>query len=1600
MAAKVNTKFVIALVAGLIVITAGGATVAKMFIFRSGAELASMGDKAAAKGDIRAAEVLYSKAVNKEQTVIEYKRKWLETLRKFTPENQTEYEAKYRQSLVPLLSNIARLLQTDVAAQEEYLGLLHRESISSTFSRDANSNIAEETSQVLLGFGEDKPSLKPDEPAQPWHAIRRYRGLALLRNYVGGANMKDEEVALARWDLETALKARPQDAEVAAGLEAWYSRRADIAAAAGRDEDAAAQRKAGRDVLNTFAAASPNHPEVQLARVRWLLEDAEISAANLPRAEQIKAFTEMNARAQTVLDEVAAGIAAKGPAEIDTLLVSRLLTLERVLAKPADEPAPDGEAAVEPERAKRTEDILRKLLEAKPDDADALHLLSQVLRERDPDAAAKAGKPNPLVTAQEVLSKIIALPSKPISPEGMRLFYRKLDARFEQASFALRLWEWERDRATKFTADAEREKDEAKKAELRALAKASSEKLPKLFTEVETYRNDFQKLVPEDFVQLLLLDAQIAFSKDDYGRAQRLIGEYNKRTEDRDSDGLWLMALASEKLNQPGLAKEVLEKLAQRPGNTSIRAALKLGEIAERLRNFPDALKYYKAVAEFQPGNTGLAERIANLEVLVSGQGTAASPEWAKILEIDKLEKAGKSTEALATLKQLVESSPKPNPLFVQAYAGRLAIRGDRAGAAAILKKASEDNPTNTVLKNALISLTVEDPIEARLQMCEVSTTTELDKFLCQYETLRATPRKEDAAKLLASAAAIAPDNPLVLEFQFLAAVENKDTATAERIAESARAKDLDRIDGASFYARIALARGDLPAAVRVLEAARSKPTFGPEAGRLLGQAYAQAGRYGDAATALRDALTKRPDDVTTSIELIRLLSAIDRRDEALAEARERQRFGASNPLFADLWLGLEAAVGDREDALRKRRDQLERDPGNRDLRMAVAALLTDLKRWEEARLAIDAVRKDKDGLDAVSLDARWYAEQGRFEDARKAYRGFIDAADKKTITSDPYIGFGLFLISRGRTEEGLGVLDEGRAFQTKDTMMADRALADSLAKTSFLKDSVDAYRRVIDGNADTPDQLYRKRLIDVLMQLKDGAAAAKELASLGDAVEKDPLLLLQSADAAFVAGDEAKSQEIIEKAVEKFPGEALVYVKRAQSNAGNPKLRADVMADLDRAIQLRPDYWQALSIRANMHFQAKPPKLDECFADLRAAVRFNPNVDQVRVQLIRLLLRADRVAQAVEVADEVIAKRKGDTGLVVNSAELMLEAADAAREAKRDSARSLYEQATRYYQEAYRQNNRNLTIVIGYLKVLQNGEPPNLAEADRVLNREADRTLTEPGLLMARAKQFSRRNKPVDATRDAIAALKLIKPDQPRLVMAWFADLQRVAPSRDQVPPILDAAERDNAKPEWIRFFRLGLALESKDEAAALSALGQLDEITKSTSDRWLKRAIYGIMQARYYQLSRWDDAIGVMRRAVAEYEDDWEMHNNLAFTIVKAGKDPKEAVPLAERAARLNPESADANDTLGWVLLRAGRTDDAEVPLVRALNLSGNSPARLITKLHMAELRIDQKRIDDAHIIVNDVENDLKDPTNQTPGIGDLLAEVKAKLPAKSGG
>jgi tetratricopeptide (TPR) repeat protein len=131
----------------------------------------------------------------------------------------------------------------------------------------------------------------------------------------------------------------------------------------------------------------------------------------------------------------------------------------------------------------------------------------------------------------------------------------------------------------------------------------------------------------------------------------------------------------------------------------------------------------------------------------------------------------------------------------------------------------------------------------------------------------------------------------------------------------------------------------------------------------------------------------------------------------------------------------------------------------------------------------------------------------------------------------------------------------------------------------------------------------------------------------------------------------------------------------------------------------------------------------------------------------------------------------------------------------------------------------------------------------------------------------------------------------------------------------------------------RAQLLVQAGDLPGALQGLDELDEAYPDHPDLEYQRAT--VLESG----GRTRDAIAVFERAQKARPDDPQLSNALGFTLADHNQKLGKAEELVRHALSVSPDSPAIQDSLGWVLFRRGKLNDALPILKRAWHNSGDS-------------------------------------------------------------
>ncbi|MGV6813633.1 MAG: tetratricopeptide repeat protein, partial [Phycisphaerales bacterium] len=860
MASKVNTRFVIILVVGVIALL-GLLFLAYSIAYKSPSELAKAGDSMMASGDYKQAERLYSKAVNKDLSNTENMEKWVDSLEHILPETETEYQTLFKTDYIGAIKMIATVKRNDIAAHERYLSLRYNMLVSA-YSRGMADLVIDETTGTLAFFNE-----APDKVSE-WERLRRYRGLAInMIAQVPNSALENEQTLLAQEDLERALLADPDDTESAIALMTItkFNLLRDIA-----EHDKEAQIEAVKQALDIGKAYLQTHPDDLLMQIEMLLQDAQLASrriqAELEGKERVEAQYASLAGFVDRVDSIAEKLLGLDVGELTLDQIKRFYGLEKLI-KPKD-------------NLSQTRQMIDTLISSNKDNAELLLVAGRI--------AEEAGD------REEALgwySRIADIQTKPLSYEGLRLY------RFKKS--ALRMTAMIRvDQALDLVGKPDTDTGDLETA--LELAKSS--------------REAYAKSVSEDDQSLMLIDGKIALAKGDNQQALGLFKKFNELTLRENVIGLWAEAQAALRLNQLGVARDaLLEMIPRESTNRKFLAMLTLAKIDEQLDEYESAAQLYKDILAFRPEYTPAVQGLDHVEKMINPE-LNDDPVLAAIFKARQIRKGTAQTPgdlgaAIQYLKDHIEEL-NYDPNIARELASILFDRGEINETIAVLSKSLELNPDHEyseMFKKTLSALDPNDLVGSRIAMVRQAEGDELSKQLAiariAYENNRPELLNETITKLVS----MAPNDPGVIEIQFITAIRDGDVEKAKKLIAE---QSLNPLMNLSYSARIAVAEGNTDKAIQLLEQAAASGTADASVYQMLATLKRQAGDLPAAIEAYEQSLAITPDNPTVIGDYVLALTQAGQYEEALSTARRLQQYGMSNTTFLNLWLNLEAVYG------------------------------------------------------------------------------------------------------------------------------------------------------------------------------------------------------------------------------------------------------------------------------------------------------------------------------------------------------------------------------------------------------------------------------------------------------------------------------------------------------------------------------------------------------------------------------------------------------------------------------------------------------------------------------------------------------------------
>jgi len=1546
MAGRVNTKFVVGLVAAAVVVLGAGLGLFYMMMNKTGETYAEQAREFEAAGNWREAEEAWGRAVGHEKTNVEWLRNWRAALGEIVPRTRTEYEdffTEYR----TITRQIATVTRDQIDVTEEYLDLLFERVRSGGVDRRAVEFFSNEVETQLAWY---------PEGSEGRDRLRRYRGIAWAAFSGPTSTITQEEIDAAKADLEAALAVRPGDGEVARSLVMLLDTERERAQRLGRTGQAESFRARQREVIDQLLEADPDDEWGRVTRIQLASE-----ALQSLRGEAYESRTaELRDETRALLDWLVERVAT-----VDRRVLDQASNLEVLL---------DTDAGLQ-----RSIALYEAVAEAHDQRTDLLLSLA-ALRNRAGEYDA----------AVETLRTIEEQERLPVSVEGRNRMYIKAQAPSVLCDFTIQ---------------------EVPRAE-------SVEEKRRLLEVARAARDRYAQGLGEDGATVSMLDGQIALAEAELAieendnraaqdallRAQGHFARFNELTGYTNEDGLWREGRVATRLNKTGLARDRFEQMLELKPNDP-KVMLALADVEERLgteSSLQEAYRLTQRAQELAPASVSVQERLQRLAKLTY-RTESDDPIEAMVYESERLllgvnETSPDAIAAEQLLRRGWEAHPGEARIARQLV--RVLMQSDRLDEArSFVQEAREAYPDDEMIATLARRLDAGSMLEIILIGIEESQTSDLNKYLEKVEVCRRYGEPEMAKEALAEAMKIAPDDPDVIEQQFLQLLSEGRLDEAEGVVERAMSLNADRQDGITYEARLFAARGEHLEAVELLrEAVSQRPTEAP-LWRLLASEQTELGRINEALNSYRRALSITESDTTTIRGYVATLASQGRIGEALAEARRLKEFGERDPAFLDIYLRLEARAGGDEGlqtAINRRRQIMGERPFDTQNKLELANLYIESREWEQAEELIDEIEADSGkSLALVQTRARWYADQGKvrtengFEDgielARGAFVDYIVSSDDATAGVDAYLTMARFMVSRGRLDVAMRAIEEARNQQDPTRLRAEKLFGELMMSQGQVRPASEAFRRVVEAGADDNRDTYRKLLIETLLRLQEFDAASEQIAQLSGDNAKDLTVMMQSADIAMAQQDREEAMRIVDEAIGLYGSRALPYIKRAQYLMTNRGLWRDAVRNLEEALRLNPNDPQAHKLMATMHFRMD--RKDEAINSWRESLRHDPSQDAVFLGLLIELVEMGRAGEALDVANEVVEQRSSDAVLMINASRVF-------------SQREEYERANVLLEKAWRLT-KDQRVGLAYIQNLLSDEPPRPGPASQVIAQMEmlGANINEDPIILEARANIERKSGKVQRALSFLSRAYEQSVENPGLVMQWLRETRRVLGTDEDAGDAIRYLKEYRAQMpdgteqrDWLTY---GLALmRIQDETEIPEAESDLMALQSDSPSEVIRRLSHRLLGSGRYNREEYEAAEQAWRAGIEAFPDDWEMHNNLAYCVgIDLGR-PAEAIPLARQATQLAGSRADVYDTLGTLHLEQGDCDLAEDAFIEAQARQRTERERVTILLNKALMELKCGTADEALRYWTEADTAVYTLPTLREVVGEKLDEVKAEI------
>ena len=1033
--------------------------------------------------------------------------------------------------------------------------------------------------------------------------------------------------------------------------------------------------------------------------------------------------------------------------------------------------------------------------------------------------------------------------------------------------------------------------------------------------------------------RLALSDVMKSYPQIDIAKlneATKFLEEADALFNHADRTTAFELTRAYELNDKPGLVGKVIDNFLATMGNDHDSYFLtSKAKLAINLRDYAQALNCLDTVLKYDPNNaeaTSLRKTVNALNTTTTGSnldvpaGVVITDSNVRLFQY-QAENAwamGNKDGAIKLLEELHRKLPENENVSLQLFNGYALNKQDSEAKKLLdtLIAACKDAKRKEGLQGLREQLNTPDPKQRQImaykkamELADVQEGGELKKALTKAAIAAQYNQKADYVTYLDQAAAKDPKDKVVISREFELALSNNKKGDAQKWADAAVENNADGVKGKEFQARLAAARGEMPEAIRLLDLANKEQPDSPHIQLMLANAYRASGVADKAEELYKSLYSNNPGNPEVLRGLILVSQRPDKRDDYVQYVKKAYQLLPSDPSFAEWNQELQEATMPPADSIPIRERMLARNPNDLNSIYRLASLYEYTNQPSKAEaMCVRALEIAQDKVGAARNLGQFYLRSKRFSDVRKLMDKLLhDNVDPVAVHGL----YGEFLMAQD-VEQAHGEFQKAIDANPQDprgyhymALFAENQQQWGLAVTNMMKvlDLDPAARGQSAEKELIKDQIYAGQLdnaevrIGTILDHRPGDVEALYFKALW-AMTKDP--------PSFDVADAA-----VTTAVTRNPEDRIPLVNRANFYIGQGEL-AKARADLEKAQTIAPsDLEIALGLAKVLVMQYE---VDKAVVQLKDILHRNPDYGPAINELLGIYLRKQMWTELDTLLTPILEKNKNPAPIyVIKYQELLAQGKVKEALAAMEKARSLApgsQDILRTYLQAMI-DQKMYTDVVDKIGKLQTEK----ATQYDWLNALLMRALVGAGRTSEADKIFE--------SKYAAFKGQLFDFLMEQAIVAYT--------SKD----LLDRLVRwSKLRPDDLKalYYRGNIAIEAEDYDTAEKTFDEAMSLSKNPVE---KLQYERLKAAAYYQRH-------VTHRPETVYRDlaeklfldvirdsrsrDVQALNNLAYLYVDDLDDPDKALPLAERAAKLQPDSK-VLDTYGWVLARkAARESDGQ--------------------------------------------------------------------------